>query len=151
MPSSSSNTESQSYQSDDSEWNYIPGAYNIKKTSASGENGSEMRDSNSHHEGNVGPYANDPVADEDWLANYRERKQTYNERLKKLQLRLDGTEEYFFSKYCCVTDQTLIRDMLFYKSIVYITGVNAKIATSNCFTIVKRASAVWKLRSVLKR
>ena len=56
MSSSSSDTESQSYQSDDSEWNYIPGPYNIEKTSASGENGSEMRDSNSHHEGNVGPY-----------------------------------------------------------------------------------------------
>ena len=93
MSSSSSDTESQSYQSDDSEWNYIPGPYNVEKTSASGENGSEMRDSNSHHEGNVGPYANEPVADEDWLANYREKKQTYDERLKKLQLRLDGTED----------------------------------------------------------
>ena len=36
---------------------------------------------------------NEPVADEDWLANYREKKQTYDERLMKLQLRLDGTEE----------------------------------------------------------
>ena len=52
-----------------------------------------MRDLNSHHEGNVGPYANEPIADEDWLANYREKKQTYDERLMKLQLRLDGTEE----------------------------------------------------------
>ena len=57
MSSSSSDTESQSYQSDDSEWNYIPGPYNVEKTSASGE----MRDSNSHHEGNVGPYANEPA------------------------------------------------------------------------------------------
>ena len=71
MALSSSDTESHSYQSDDSEWNYIPGPYNIEKTSASGENGSEMRDSNSHHEGNVGLYANEPVADEDWLANIR--------------------------------------------------------------------------------
>ena len=74
MSSSASDTENQSYQSDDSEWNYITGPYNIEKTSASGENGSEMRDSNSHHEGNVGPYANEPVADENWLANYREKK-----------------------------------------------------------------------------
>ena len=74
MSSSSSDFESQSCQSDDSEWNYIPGPYNIEKTSASGENGSEMRDSNSHHEGNIGPYANEPVADEDWLANYRKKK-----------------------------------------------------------------------------
>ena len=61
MSSSSSDTESHSYQSDDSEWNYTPGPYDIEKTSASGENGSEMRDSNSHHEGNVGPYANDQL------------------------------------------------------------------------------------------
>ena len=63
MSSSSSDPENHSYQSDDSEWNYIPGPYNIEKTSASGENGSEMRDSNSHHEGNVnvGPYANDQL------------------------------------------------------------------------------------------
>ena len=61
MFSSSSNTESHSYQSDDSEWNYIPGPYNIEKTSARGENGSEMRDSSSDHEGNVGPYANGQV------------------------------------------------------------------------------------------
>ena len=40
-----------------------------------------------------------------------------------------------------MTDQTSIRDMLFYKSIFYITGVNAKIAASNSFTIVKRARA----------
>ena len=46
----------------------------VVKTSASGENGSEMRDSNSHHKGNVGPYANEPVADEDRLANYRKKK-----------------------------------------------------------------------------
>ena len=52
-----------------------------------------MRDSNSHHEGNVGPYANEPVAGEDWLANDREKKQTCDERLMKLQVRLDGTEE----------------------------------------------------------
>ena len=90
MSSSSSDTESHSYQSDDSEWNYIPGPYNIEKTSASG---SEMRDSNSRHEGNVGPYANEPVADEDWLANDREKKQTCDKRLMKLQVRLDGTEE----------------------------------------------------------
>ena len=73
MASSSSDAESHSYQSDDSEWNYIPGPYNVEKTSASGENGSEMRDSNSHHEGNVGPYANEPVADEDWLKLSRKK------------------------------------------------------------------------------
>ena len=75
----SSDTESQSYHCHDSEWNYIPGLYNIEKASASGESGSEMRNSNSHHEGYIGLYANEPVADEDWLANYCEKsKHTTN-------------------------------------------------------------------------
>ena len=45
------------------------------------------------HEQDVGPYVNEPVADEDWLAKYREKKQTYDERLHELQRRLDGSEE----------------------------------------------------------
>ena len=61
--------------------------------SATGENRSEMCDSNSHHEVNVnvGPYANDQLLTKTG-SNYREKKQTYDERLMK-QLRLDGTEE----------------------------------------------------------
>ena len=92
MSSSSSDTEYQSYQSDDSDWNYIPGPYNIEAPTESGENVNIARDS-SHNDEDAGPYANEPVADEDWLASYRERRQTYEERLRELQLRLDGTEE----------------------------------------------------------
>ena len=79
MSSSSSDTENQSYQSDDSDWNYIPGPYDIERPTKSGENANETRDSSSHNHGDVGPYTNEPVADEDWLASHRERRQTDDE------------------------------------------------------------------------
>ena len=43
MPSSSSDTENNSYQSDDSDWNYIPGPYQIAKSSETNENSSEAK------------------------------------------------------------------------------------------------------------
>ena len=45
--------------------------------------------SSTANEKDIGPYANEPVADEEWLANYREKRQKYDERLKELQRRLD--------------------------------------------------------------
>ena len=39
-------------------------------------------------EPNVGPYADEPVADEEWLSKYRERKQSHGERLRILQNKL---------------------------------------------------------------
>ena len=79
MSSSSSDTENNSYQSDGSDWNYIPGPYQIAKSSETNENSSEANSSSAANEKDIGPYANEPVADEDWLANYREKdKNTTN-------------------------------------------------------------------------
>ena len=89
MSSSSSDTENNSYQSDGS----VPGPYQIAKSSETNENSSEANSTSTANEKDIGPYANEPVADEDWLANYREKRQKYDERLKKLQRRLDGLEE----------------------------------------------------------
>ena len=89
MSSSSSDTENNSYQSDDSDWNYIPGPYQIAKSSETNENSSEANSRSAANEKDIGPYAND----EDWLANYREKRQKYDERLRELQRRLDGLEE----------------------------------------------------------
>ncbi len=36
---------------------------------------------------------NELIADEEWLEKYPEKKQLYDEHLKELQGRLDGTEE----------------------------------------------------------
>ena len=93
MSSSSSDTENNSYQSDGSDWNYIPGPYQIAKSSETNENSSEANSSSAANEKDIDPYANEPVADEDWLANYSEKRQKYDEHLKELQRRLDGLEE----------------------------------------------------------
>ena len=45
--------------------------------------------SSATNEKDIGPYGNEPVANEDWLANYHEKRQKYDERLKELQRRLD--------------------------------------------------------------
>ena len=37
--------------------------------------------SSAANEKDIGPYANEPVADEDWLVNYREKRQKCNEDL----------------------------------------------------------------------
>ena len=66
--------ENNSYQSDDSDWNYIPGPCQIVKSSETNENSSEANSSSTANEKDIGPYANEPVANEDWLANYREKK-----------------------------------------------------------------------------
>ena len=92
MASSSSDTESNSYYSDDSEWNYIPGPYQIENPCTTDENIGEAQSSSDRVQ-DVGPYINEPIADEEWLEKYREKKQSYDERLKELQRRLDGTEE----------------------------------------------------------
>lgn len=92
MSSSSSDTENESYQTDDSDWNYIPGPYTVNDpTEVEGTVGeaTAMDD----REPDVGPYANEPVADEEWFAEYRGKKQSYDERLNELQMRLDGAEE----------------------------------------------------------
>lgn len=91
MSSSSSDTESGSYQTDDSDWNYIPGPYEIKKRSEATANVDDQTTDDDELE--LGPYGNEPVADEEWLANYREKKQTYDERLEELKRRLDGAEK----------------------------------------------------------
>ena len=92
MASSSSDTESNSYYSDDSEWNYIPGSYQIENPSTTDEDISEAQSSSNRIQ-DIGLYIIEPIANEEWLDKYREKKQSYDERLKELQRRLDGTEE----------------------------------------------------------
>jgi hypothetical protein len=93
MASSSSDTESNSWYSDDSEWNYIPGPYAIENPSKTDENIGEAQSCSDRAQDATGPYANEPIADEEWLVKYREKKKSYDERLKELQRRLDGEEE----------------------------------------------------------
>ena len=99
MASWSSDTENESCQTDDSDGNYIPGPHIISEptevaTSLSEHNtASASAINNDHDQQDLGPYADEPIADEEWLAKYREKKQSYDERLGILQRRLDGSEE----------------------------------------------------------
>ena len=56
MSSSSSDTESGSYQTDDSDWNYIPGPYKISKVS---EATAIVDDETTDDEPDLGPYGNE--------------------------------------------------------------------------------------------
>ena len=84
MSSSSSDTENSSYQSDDSDWNYIPGPYQIEKSSIDNKNNSldGAKSSSADHDLDVGPYVNEPVADADWLVKYQEKSKNTTNVLK---------------------------------------------------------------------
>ena len=58
MSSSNSNSENDSYETDDSDWNYIPGPYEIKKSSGATANVEATDDD----EPDLAPYGNEPVA-----------------------------------------------------------------------------------------
>ena len=92
MSSSSSETENSSYQSDDSDWNYIPGPYVIRESSEARANVDHADQTTGDGEPEIGPYENEPAANEEWLAEYQQKKKTYDMRLEELGRRFDGTE-----------------------------------------------------------
>ena len=78
MDSPASDSENESNQTDDSEYNYIPGLHLIdEKTEVEEAVGSPNMVNMGAQEPNVGPYDDEPVADEEWLSKYRERKQSH--------------------------------------------------------------------------
>lgn len=89
MPNHETDSEESedSYQSDDSDINFIPGY--IIENSELNEN---LSDNSGEEESTAGmAYREEPLADEEWLANYNRQE---NERLKlkeKLGRRLDGS------------------------------------------------------------
>lgn len=86
-----SNSE-KSYDSDDSDIDYIPGYTNVEAT--------EVKDANTVNEPaaltssldphTYQPYEGVPIASEEWVAAYRERQETQIEFEQKLQDRFDG-------------------------------------------------------------
>ncbi len=86
MLSSESDSES-SYQTDDSDFNYIP-QYAI-------EDAENCENDCNEDEGSSGiiAYADEPLADEAWLANYNREEQERLQTEEKLAKRLDGTVE----------------------------------------------------------
>ena len=85
MDSPASDSENESYQTDDSEQNYIPGPHLIDEPT-------EAKEAvGSHNMVNMG--ADEPVVDKEWLSKYKERKQSHDKRLRILRNRLEGKED----------------------------------------------------------
>ena len=75
-----------SYQTDDSDMNFISGSI---MECPKRENSS----SSDQEESNMGAYADEPMADEEWLKNYNRQERERLELEKKLRKRLDGSVE----------------------------------------------------------
>lgn len=90
MSSKSSDFDQASLSDDDSECNYIPGKYNIEteimEASASDNGDGDILDQE------TGPYSNEPMADEQWAAEYRQRQAEKESMLASLKDRLAGKE-----------------------------------------------------------
>ena len=92
MTESASNSDC-SYDSDDSEYNFIPGHVNIDDI--------EVEDDGNLHvcveqveldPDNYKPYEDEPIATEEWLSEYKKRQETQVEFERKLQDRYDGKQ-----------------------------------------------------------
>ena len=75
-----------SYQADDSDVNFIPG-YIMENSETV-----ECSDSNSDEDTGIA-YAEEPLADEQWLANYHARERERLDLEEKLTQRLNGSVE----------------------------------------------------------
>ncbi|XP_031560222.1 uncharacterized protein LOC116296353 [Actinia tenebrosa] len=95
MENQSSESDLASYDSDDSEFNYIPGIY-VPRVNYEEENENYERDSNAVEDDDnlpfVGPYENEPLADEEWLKEYKRKKEIEDALRQKLQERIDGVD-----------------------------------------------------------
>ena len=84
--------------SDDSEFNYIPGNYTVIESeimeASDGENSADDKHVNTSgvETPDVEPYSCEPMADEEWIAEYRQRQAEKEQRLESLKDRLAGRE-----------------------------------------------------------
>ena len=85
--SSDHETDSEvSDQTDDSDINFIPG-YIMECPERGNSSSSDQEESN------MGAYADEPMADEEWLENYNRQERERLELEEKLRKRLDGSVE----------------------------------------------------------
>ena len=85
--SSDHETDSEvSDQTDDSDINFIPG-YIMECPERENSSSSDQEESN------MGAYADEPMADEEWLENYNRQERERLELEEKLKKRLDGSVE----------------------------------------------------------
>ena len=80
-----------SYDTDDSEYNFIPGHVNIDDIEVEDdENFSLGIEEAEPDRENYKPYEDEPIATEEWLSEYKKRQETQVEFERKLQDRYDG-------------------------------------------------------------
>ncbi|CAB4003761.1 Hypothetical predicted protein [Paramuricea clavata] len=83
----------ESYQTDDSDINFIPGYIMECPDLGSSDDGSSLEDDNAGL-----AYADEPLADDEWLQNYNRQERERLELQEKLERRLDGSVE--MSEWC---------------------------------------------------
>ena len=88
MSSKSSESDQCSVSDDDSEFNYIPGNYFVIESGADDNHGKRSGVTSSIYD----PYSCEPIADEDWITEYRQRQAEKEQRLASLNDRLAGRE-----------------------------------------------------------
>ena len=85
--SSDHETDSEvSYQTDDSDINFFLG-YIVECPERENSSSSDQEESN------IGAYADEPMADKEWLENYNRQERERLELEEKLRKRLDGSVE----------------------------------------------------------
>ena len=85
MSSDNETDSAESYQTDDSDINFIPGyIMECPKRENSSSDSSE-------DENNMGAYVDEPLANKEWLENYHRQERERLELEEKLRNRLDGS------------------------------------------------------------
>jgi len=91
MLESNSNSE-RSYDSDDSEYNFIPGHINIGNIEVEDDENLGKEQVSQRDPDNYKPYEDKPIATEEWLSEYKKRQETQVEFERKLQDCYDGKQ-----------------------------------------------------------
>ena len=90
MSKTSSDSENDSIPDDDSEYNSNLGKYTIIETEIMGASDNDGDEETNISE--VGPYSSEPMADEEWLQEYKKRQEEKERRLASLKDHLSGKE-----------------------------------------------------------
>ena len=90
MTESDSNSDC-SYDSDASEYNFIPGHVNIDDIEVE-DDGNLCVEQVEPDPDNYKPYKDEPIATEEWLSEYKKRQETQVEFERKFQDRYDGKQ-----------------------------------------------------------
>ena len=81
-----------SYDTDDSEYNFIPGILDLRYFEEEDENEPGETDIVEKTVESIEPYSDEPLADEEWLKEYRKKKDMEDKLRNELKKRIDGED-----------------------------------------------------------